>query len=238
MENDQFKTPERRDSFNPWLSIWVEPKATISKLVAEKNPDRDLLWLAAIYGFSSMLNYFLAVLLNREVGLFQAYFLVAVLSPIWGYIGFSIMSFFVLISGKVFRGAGSFKEIRAAYAWSCVPRILDAGLWIVMALVFGKELLRGSPDVVMLTQGQHLILLMVQLIFGISLVWQIVIYVIGLAVVQEFHVWKAICNILLAGLCFGLILGIILFLLTQGAGGTTALGPTSIITRIFFNLGN
>jgi len=213
MENESNNNFRKDSGRNPWLSIWTEPRATIARII-QVNPNRGLWWLAAIYGFSSLLNSFQSVSFGHRIGLLQIFILALVLSPIWGYLGFSIWSYFVLIAGKLFGGKGSFKEIRAAYAWSCVPLLFNACLWIVLALCFGNALFMSMPDADPLTQTQVTILVIVLLVRLVTAIWAIVIYVNTLSEVQKFSVLKTIGTIFVSAICVGIIFYLVLLLST------------------------
>lgn len=228
MEQQNNTDLKSSSGFNPWLEIWTEPRTTISRVVAE-NPNRSLVLLASIYGFSSLLNSFQTFILGHQIGLVQIYLLAALLSPIWGYIGFSVWSFFVSVTGKIFRGAGSFKEIRAAYAWSCVPLIINMVLWLVMGACFGRALFMTMENGQPLSQMEVILLFGVLVARLVTMIWSLVIYVNTLSEVQKFSVLKAIGNLLVAGLCVGVVCYLLLLLGAQSFGGMSAAIPQAQI---------
>src|SRR5438105_4239723 len=124
---------------NPWLTIWTKPRATIARIVGQ-NPNQSLWWLAAIYGFCSLLSLFQSMTLGSAMGTIGILILAVIIAPFYGYISFSIWSWFVLWTGKWFKGQGTFKTVRASYAWSCVPIIVSIPLWLLMVILFGHQL--------------------------------------------------------------------------------------------------
>jgi hypothetical protein len=198
------------NSFNPWVSIWTSPRATVSKL-AHDTPNRGLWWLAAIYGFSGLLNFFQSIFLGNKIGIFPIFFLALILSPIWGYVSFSVWSFAVSLTGKWLKGAATFKVVRMAYAWSCVPFIINVVLWLILATVFGQALFTNFHEGYPFTRGQVAFLFMI-LILRIAVgIWSLVIYLNALAEVQKFSVLRAIGNMLLAVVLVGLFFWLITF---------------------------
>ena len=195
-------------SKNPWISIWNRPSATISEIVAE-NPNRSLWLLAAIYGFSSLMNMFQSAALGSSMSPVLIILLAAIFSPIWGYLAFTVWSAFVHLTGKLFRGQAPYSHVRAAYAWCCVPLAVNVVLWFVMAAIFGRQLFLNFPDEHLLSQGLITLLFVILIIKVVLSVWSLVIYLNALATVQNFSVLRAILNVIVAAILLGIVLGIL-----------------------------
>lgn len=193
---------------SPWLSIWVSPRATIRRIVTE-NPNRSLWLLAAIYGFSSLLNSFQSASLGNMLGVIPIFFIALIISPIWGYIVFAIWSWVICWTGKLLKGKGSFREIRAAYAWSCVPLVINGALWILLIFTFGHPLFSNFPEEHFLTHSQSFLLFVILIIKVVLAIWALVIYLNALAEVQQFSVLRAIGNVIISGIIIGIVFGII-----------------------------
>lgn len=190
------------NSTPPWLSIWTSPRKTIATL-AQGNPNRGLLWLALIYGFSGLLNFFQSILLGNQLSMSPILFLAVILAPAWGYASFSVWSFVVWVTGKWIKGAAGYKVVRMAYAWSCVPFIVNVVLWIVMAIVFGQVLFMNFTEGYAFSQGEVGFLFFI-LIARISVgIWSFIIYLNALAEVQQFSILRAIANVLLGAVLMG-----------------------------------
>lgn len=192
------------EKFNPWLTIWTQPRATIRRIV-EENPNRSLWLLAAIYGFVSLINNAQTLALGQTLGLLSIFLLVIVLAPIWGYIFFTIWSFSVFLVGKLFKGAGAFRAVRAAYTWSCVPFTVNLILWIVLTCIFGQKLFTLNPISENLTEGLTYFMFFVLIARVVLAVWSLVIYFNALAEVQMYSVLKAIFNVILAAILMAII---------------------------------
>lgn len=193
---------------NPWVTIWTEPRMTIQKVIAE-NPNKCLWWLASIYGFSSLLNSFQSMALGDQVGLVGLVGLAVILSWIWGYVVFSVWSWVVYGIGKIFRGKGTFQQVRAAYAWSCVPLLFNCALWIFLIALFGPALFSNISQNQMLTDGQSTLLFLVLIAKVILAIWALVIYLNALSEVQQYSILRTIGNVLVAGLLVGFVLGLV-----------------------------
>ncbi|MCK5632970.1 YIP1 family protein [bacterium] len=180
---------------NPWISIWTKPRETIKEIV-RFNPNYRLLFLSTIVGFFSLLGIAQQWNLGEKLSFFSIIISVIILAPLFGYITFSISSWFVFFTGKLLKGQARCKEIRAAIAWSNVPLIVSCLLWILFlgvysALAFKMPIKKLELDIFIFFA------LLVQLVISI---WIIVIYVNALAEVQKFSILSAIFNIILSSI--------------------------------------
>lgn len=203
------------EELNPWISILTNPRRTIRTIV-DSNPNHRLLILSAIYGFSSLLGIAQNLRLGDNLDNISIIIPALILAPIWGYLLFTLSSWFLLVSGRWLKGEGNYKEIRSALAWSKVPMIATILMWIILLILFKKELFQSSSQEI-ISSGKLMSLFLVLLIQLTASIWSIVIYVNTLAEVQKFSILKAIANILLVGLLFAIIF-IILFALLKWTG--------------------
>ena len=203
---------------SPWISIWTRPKETIRNIVMA-NPNRSLWLLAAIYGFSSLLNIFQSAGLGANLGVMPIVLFAVILSPIWGYAMFALWSWIVLVTGKIFRGRGEYQTVRAAYSWSCVPLVFNVAFWFILIALFGRDLFFAIGED-RLTQLEVTTLFVILIAKVVLAIWSLVIYLNTLAEVQHFSVLRSIGNVILAGivLCLGFTLLWMLSMKLLGTG--------------------
>lgn len=200
---------------NPWLSIWVKPRKTVRALV-EYDVNFRFIVMCAIYGFLYMLQTSQFLALGQSSSLLVIIILSAVLAIPAGYIVFNISSFFAFLLGKLIKGKGSFKQIRAATYWSTVPMVVTLLFWIFCIVINGNSLfvpgyeksLVGSASIINLVIG------IAQFVLAI---WGLIIYLHALGEVQGFSAWMALLNAFLAGLS----IFILLFLVSWGVSALT-----------------
>ncbi|HSX13176.1 MAG TPA: YIP1 family protein, partial [Chlamydiales bacterium] len=154
----------------------------------------------------------------------------------WGYVIFSIWGWVILWTGKLFKGAGDFKSVRASFAWSNVPMIVSDIIWIITLAVMGASLFTaqqsgaGPSGGANLAQGPAILLLAFALIKVLMSVWSLVICISALAEVQRFSVLKAIGNLILSAIVVGIVIGVLGFAITSFMGN-----PAQSAASIFFN---
>lgn len=199
---------------NPWRSMWIKPRETIRD-VAEETPNKALWLLAWIYGFGSLLGSFQSLNVAPAVGMGLALLIAIVLAPFWGMLIFAVWSWIILWVGKLLKGAGTFKTIRAAYAWSCVPLIVNVPLWLILVAFYSQLLFFGTEDQAMLSGPALTVLFLIltgKLVFAI---WALVIYLQALAEVQQFSVLRSIGNVILGAIVVSLIMALLWVLLVH-----------------------
>jgi len=200
---------------NPWLSIWVKPRKTIRALI-DYNVNYCFIVLCAIYGFQYMLQAAQFVSMGSDASLWLILLLSVILSIPLGYVVFNVGSFFTFVLGKLIKGKGKFKQVRAATYWSSVPIVITVAIWIVLMIAHGNSLFvlgyeRGLTGVGVTINAVAAI---IQVIIG---VWGFVIFLHALGEVQGFSAWMALLNTFLAGL----VLFILLFLISWGVSVVT-----------------
>lgn len=189
---------------NPWISIWTEPKATIAKIVAD-NPNKGVWLLAWIYGFLSLMNGSQSFTLGNHLQYLLIFIISLILAPLWGMALFAIWSWVILMIGKMLKGQASFAEARAAFAWSCVPLVINIALWVLLLISFGGALFQTAQP----TTGPMILLMVVLMAKVVVMIWSLVIYINTLAEVQQFSVLRSIANIALAWIAIGIVVALI-----------------------------
>ena len=197
---------------NPWRSIWCNPRSTIRSII-EENPKRSLWLLAFICGVTSLFNGFQSFPIAIQIGLIPMLAIAVILAPIWGYIVFAIWSWAVLVTGKLFRGKATFVTARAAYAWSCVPLLVNLWIWLLLVFLYGRILFFGPQPNLVLGGATITIIFLFLICKVIFSIWSIVIYLQALAEVQSYSVLRAIGNVILAAIFLAILIAIPLFLL-------------------------
>lgn len=196
-----------------WLYIFIKPKVTIRKIV-EFDPNYGLLFLSWIFGFA-LLSSNLIFFINKINSLLLIT-LITITSPLIGYLLFSMFSWFLFKTGKWLKGKGSFKEIRAAYAWSNITQIIYCSIIIIfISLLTTNFFLEDTNKLTNLCPTVFFII--ISLIFIIIYTWTSLILFISLAEVQKFSILRAILNLFLAIITMTIIIiclsGIMLFLI-------------------------
>lgn len=209
---------KKEKSFNPFKTILTKPKETILQVV-KINPNYKLWLLCFIYGFVSILGFSQSVSLGYRLNFFLIILACLILATLWGYIAFSVSSFFVYITGKWLKGVANYKSIRAAFAFSNVPMIVNIFIWILLIFVFQDKIFKDFPTSYILTKFEMIILFTALFIQLIISVYVIVLYINTIAAVQNFSILRSIFNIILSlvlAFVITLIISFLFYLIFKG----------------------
>ncbi len=199
-----------KHTLNPWISMWTKPRSTIQQIV-DANPEHLVWRLAAILGFSDVLDIAVTISMGDNLG-WPTIFLIAVIAgPILGVIYLYIGSALICWTGHWIGGKASSQNIRAAFVWSGVPIIWSLILWIPQLALLGQELFTTETPIIDATPLLAYILLGFVAIETIIAIWAIVVFLKCLGQVQGFSAWKALGNGVLATLVIILPIAIISF---------------------------
>lgn len=193
---------------HPWVQMWTKPKQTIASIIQE-DEKKGFLILSFLYGFAQSFYFAQYFSLGMVYEFWMNILLAAIFAVPVGVVYFSVSTYVIYLVGKVVRGKGSYHQIRAANAWSNVTQIASLAFVLPLILYFKNAYFIASffqnPF-----EGGALFLVFFYLISQLVLsIWTFILFVLSLAEVQKFSVWRALLNIALVVLFyFVLILAI------------------------------
>lgn len=187
-----------KEALNPWLTIWVKPRATM-RWILEKDSRRLALWLAIAGNFANQLGRATMKNLGDTHSLPMVIFLCAVAGIIGGVITLYVGGALLTWTGRWMKSQGVYAEVRAAIAWAHVPVIWGLLLWGAGLALFGRELftqstprIEANPPLVVALWGFGLIE------FALA-IWALIIFLHCLGEAQRFSAWKALGSTMLVG---------------------------------------
>src|SRR5690349_1209616 len=124
---------------NPWFSIWIQPRETIREII-ETNPKYRLFVLCALYGFPMAMSFAQSFSLGSQFPSWSLVIVGLIICTFLGFIGISISTWLLYVTGKWIKGSGTFQTIRAAVAWSNVPNAVTSITWLILLVVFGGRI--------------------------------------------------------------------------------------------------
>lgn len=196
---------EKKLNVNPWFGMWIKPRQTIRTVLDERSTNYRFLWLCLIYGLQYMFQASQFMALGQSSSLLMILLFSVILAIPVGYIVFNVMSFFYFLLGKLIKGKGSFKEVRAATYWSSVPLVVSVVVWVILMLMHGNNLFVPGYEkqLVGMAVSLNVVFGFVQIAIGI---WGLVILLHALGEVQGFSAWMALLNVFLGGLAIFILL--------------------------------
>ncbi|MNL19490.1 Yip1 domain protein [compost metagenome] len=126
---------------------------------------------------------------------------------IWGVIGFSIFigvlfgwilnyiySFFISKTGRYLNGKASTESILRVLAYSLIPAIISLFVFFLRILIYGNSIFRSS----IIYEGElnNIIYYFFIFIDLFLMSWSLILFIIGVSIVQKFSILKSIVNII------------------------------------------
>jgi hypothetical protein len=189
-------------TLNPWISIWTKPRATIQQIV-DTNSQRFVVPLICTEGFAAVLDH--SRFYWRLGDKYDWPIIFARAAIIGTIIALPVLYFVAGITswtGKWIGGKAPSRNIRAAIAWSGVPKIWALILWIPQLILFGQEVFTTERPGIQANPFFWFMFLSFGVIIMTISIWEAVVYLKCLAQVQGFSIWKALYNQTLATLVF------------------------------------
>jgi hypothetical protein len=144
-------------------------------------------------------------MLGLQIGFLPLVLLLTVIAPFWGYFFFSFFSWTIYKTGKWLGGQAPYTHLRAAFAWSNVPALINVFVWLILLGIHGANIFKG---VIIYPAYDHIGVIIMMALFAVQMVlaiWGLVLYFNALAEVQFFSIARAIVNVILGGLFFVVI---------------------------------
>ena len=180
------------------LLIWRAPRITMQSILKQPSSQWSLFILAMIGGFANSVKQggYSALLYGPLIGIAMLY----------------IVSSFLYYTGKIFKGKGKPHELRVVVAWAYVPMIAILLLIFCPATLLsaispefktfskiaGQLLFNNTVSVVTITPLIKYIFYSLLIAEVLIRIWTVFIFVSCLSVVQQFSLWRAFSNLLLA----------------------------------------
>lgn len=179
---------------NPWLSIWVQPRETISRITAAQ-PLKMVLLLGVLTGIELCFSFFSSKENIDQFSLMKVLLIVLLAGPIVGIGWIFIFSALIKIVGYFLGGCGTILNICAAVACGNLPIICGLPFSILTVLLLFKMPATEIPAFIQ------------TFMYAILWIWSFFIMLNCLMQVQGFFsLWRAFANVLLAELIIPILL--------------------------------
>ena len=195
---DGFEPSSFEGPYQPWRTIWLQPRKTIRQIV-ERDPTHAVLLLASLSGIVQALDNATERGLGDQVSLINVVLISCLAGPLGGILGVWIGAALLAWTGRWLRGVGSMRNLRAALAWGTLPAAVGAlPLWLLAMAVLGEELFTTATPRLDASPGLAVFLLGFAAVAVVLAVWAVVLTLNTVAEVQHYRsAWRALLNFLL-----------------------------------------
>lgn len=184
---------------NPWFSVWLSPRLTIRRLLDGPPRHREHIF-ATLFAVVDVLGVAVWRNWGDKYELSTIFLIAFGFAPIRMVFYLYVYPPLISVTGRLLGGRGRVADIRIATAWSFLPMLWLALLWIPELALFGGELFKSefTVDTGWMTAALYAFMLLEI----VGLVWFIIVFVSALAEAQRFAWWRAVVNIAFAAALF------------------------------------
>ena len=198
--------------FKLFFGILAHPKIIFKKIV-EENPDHYVWRLAIFISFLPVLNPVYYIPLIKLFSTPTALLVGFILFPILSLLVFFINSWIVFYIGKLLGGKGTYKELRAAYAWSYPPIIIGIIFMLLGKVNVWISIFGGHPENITFSPspttplGQFF-----EILFFFFSIWGFVLGLLNIAQSHKISIWGSINIFLIISALTTMLIGLVLFI--------------------------
>lgn len=190
------------------LSILFSPQKTI-RYVLDHNPNKYLWELSSIGGFIFLFELFKELSLGLYIPSGSIFLVTVIFSPFIGYALINFGAWIISGTGTWIKMRGKFVNIRASYAYSQAPLLGYILIELFLLAVFGKRLYINFPGGQEFTLQEIFTLYTAYVVQIIFIIWSVIILLKTLAEARNTSIFKAILNLIIAFIIYGLIVFLI-----------------------------
>jgi signal peptidase I len=173
---------------SPWLSVWINPRRTVERILAT-NSGWNVLLLAALGMISEIAAQLLpASGLPAALPNWRIIAAVILFGAAAGILALYLTACFLKWTGALFGGRASMAKIRAALAWGGAPFAIGVPICLVVFFALALSGLGKGPFVAIALQG-------ILLVLGL---WALVLALWMYGRVQGFGFWRTIVSFAIA----------------------------------------
>jgi hypothetical protein len=183
--------------FNVLNNLIKNPKLCFTT-IKDSNFDKYKFWLISLLGISVIFNSAISKSMGDQFGAFGIFLYILIFGPIFGTIFVYLLSGLISITGKWIKGQAKTNEVINIISIAAIPLILNIIVNIVFCILFGKSLFESSFNVNDFGTFSILIYKAGYFIGLILEIYYLILFVIGISVLQEFSILKSILNIFMA----------------------------------------
>ena len=199
--------PAPGEPLSPWVHIWTRPRAVMRQIL-DADPRRMVHRLAILGGVAAGLGANVN-LPGIPIPLSVVIVCKLVIGVLGGLIGLYVAGGLVLMTGRWLGGRGDFVAVRSALAWSNVPVIWAALLWLPLFVYLGWDAFNINKDLMLVDPIGLMLMIPIGIVTVVVLVWRIVILCKLVGEAHRFSAWHSLGAGLIAILIVAVPVGII-----------------------------
>lgn len=197
-----------------FTQLWTQPRAVL-QYIHENQYEKYLNPLLFLLGVIAGLNRAVEKEMGDEIPLLGIIGGAILIGGLLGWISYYIYAGLVSWTGKWLNGVGNAYDVLRIFAYASIPTVLTLVLFAVQIIVYGNGVFSSEMTSTFVNYTTADILFYGSLIAELLLgVLTIVFCVIGISVVQEFSIGKAVLNLILPALVIAVPIVLLVLIFT------------------------
>ena len=182
-----------------FTEIWKSPRV-VFKFINETGYSKYTTILLVLSGITYMLSNATTRHLGDVMPLWGVLMACLIGGAVFGWLYFYIYAALLSWTGKWLNGVGNTKALLRMISYALIPMLAFIILFIIRIALFGNEVFQREFDIAgkgIPAIGIYVFTYFIELV---TLIWTIVLLVIGISEVQKLSIGKALLNMILPGL--------------------------------------
>lgn len=208
---EQFKEKESYGDVNPFTGIWLKTRETVRYVIEEKSMGFVIL-LMILSGISSALVGAFDSEMNQMMPVWGILLGSIIAGPIFILLIYAIMAGVYFITGKLFKGTGTYTELFKATGAAAIPQIWLLPVYLIWILAapstyFAEPLGTSGGG------GELVITLVGSVLITVVTIWSIFINAKAIGEAHRISSWKGFFTIMIPSIVIGIIIVAIVVLI-------------------------
>jgi len=209
----QIREKQNYERVNPFTAIWLKTRETVRYVIEEKSMGFVIL-LMLLSGISSGLVGAMDTELNQLMPVWGIILGSVILGPILVLIIYAVMAGIYFVTGKLFKGVGTYNELFKASGTAAIPQIWLIPVYLIWML--------GSPESYFAqplgaeSSGEGSILSIIgTVIIAVVTIWSIFVNSKAIGEAHRFSSWKGFFTIMIPSIVIVFAIAVVVFLLAM-----------------------
>ena len=207
----QLREKESFGRVNPFTAIWLKTRKTVRYVIEEKSMGFVIL-LMILSGISSGLVGAFDSEMNQMIPVWGIILGSVIAGPFFILIIYAVMAGIYLITGKLFKGTGTYSELFKATGTAAIPQIWLLPVYLIW-IVAAPGTYFADPMGTTGDGGGLIITIAGSVIITVVTIWSIFINAKAIGEAHRISSWKGFFTIMIPSIVIGIVIAVIVILL-------------------------